>query len=350
MSAEVEIRVDGRAGIITLTREKAINALNGAMIASISVALEDWEDDPGISMILIEGRGEKGFCAGGDVRAVRQLVLEARPDAAQAYFEDEYRMNGLLATYQKPIVALQHGFVMGGGIGLSSHARYRIATRSSRFAMPEAAIGFFSDVGVNAILYQTPEHRALAFMMSGTPVGPGDAIALGLSDAMIEDVELAGLRQRLIEAALSVEPDTAIGAIIAGETLEPEGTGFCDTADSLRLAFENQSASDILANLSSLADEGDPGASALYQAMAGDCPTSLEVIVRAHRLSRRLRDVQEILALDTDLAKFMARRADFAEGVRAVLVDKDRKPRWSPADFEGLEHAAIDAAFAPHLR
>lgn len=350
MSAEVEIGVDGRAGIITLTREKAINALSGAMIGAILIALEDWEDDPAISMVLIEGRGEKGFCAGGDVRAVRQLVLEARPDAARAYFEDEYRMNGLLATYQKPIVALQHGFVMGGGIGLSSHARYRIASRSSRFAMPEAAIGFFSDVGVNAILYQTPEHRALAFLMSGTPVGPGDAIALGLSDAMVEDHELGPLRQRLIEAALSVEPDTAIGAIIAGETLDPEGTGFCDTADSLRLAFANQSANDIVANLSSLADEGDPGAAALHQAMAGHCPTSLEVITRAHRLSRRLRNIDDILALDTDLARLMARRPDFAEGVRAVLVDKDRKPRWSPASLSEIEHTLIDEAFAPHER
>lgn len=350
MNADVEISVDGRAGIVTLTREKAINALTGPMIAAISVALEDWEDDPGIAMVLIEGCGEKGFCAGGDVRAAREMVLAGRVEAALAYFEDEYRMNGLLAAYKKPIVALQRGFVMGGGIGLSSHARYRVACASSRFAMPEAAIGFFSDVGVNAILYQTPEHRALAFLMSGTPVGPGDAIALGLADAMVEDAGLVQLRQRLIEAALSVDPDTAVGAIIAGETREPEGAGFCDTADQLRLAFENQPAADILANLSSLADEGDPGAAALFQAMRGHCPASLEIIVRAHRLSRRLRDARAILALDTDLARHMALRPDFAEGVRAVLVDKDRTPRWSPDSFAGIDRAEMDAVFAPHER
>lgn len=350
MSADVEIFVDGRAGIIRLSREAAINALTGPMIAAISVALEDWEDDPGISMVLIEGRGPKGFCAGGDVRAAREMALAGDVAGVHAYFEDEYRMNGLLATYGKPIVALQHGFVMGGGIGLSSHARYRIATRSSRFAMPEAAIGFFSDVGVNALLYQTAEHRALAFLMSGAPVGAGDAIALGLTDAMIEDGDLPLLRQRLIEAALAVDPDTALGAIIAGETREPDGAGFCDTADALRLAFEDQSAADILANLSSLADEGDPGAAALFQAMKAHCPTSLEVIVRAHRLSRRLRDAFAILALDTDLARHMALRPDFAEGVRAVLVDKDRTPRWSPADFSGIDSAALDAVFAPHER
>jgi enoyl-CoA hydratase len=348
MSADVEIGVDGRAGIITLNREKAINALTGQMIATISIALEDWEDDPAIAMVLIEGRGDKGLCAGGDVRAAREMVIAGKSGEVLAYFEDEYRMNGLIATYAKPIVALQHGFVMGGGIGLSSHARYRIATHTSRFAMPEAAIGFFSDVGVNAILYQTPEHRALAFLMSGTAVGPGDAIALGLADAMVEDADVVQLRQRLIEAALSVEPDTAIGAIIAGESRQPVGAGFCDTADQLRLAFENQPAADILANLSSLADEGDPGAAALYQSMAGHCPASLETIARGHRLARKLRNVDAILALDGDLARFMAFRSDFAEGVRAMLVDKDRSPRWSPPTLAEVDRAELDALFAPH--
>ncbi len=342
MSAEVEVGVEGRAGIITLTREKAINALSSAMISAITIALEDWEDDPAIAIVIIEGRGEKGLCAGGDVRAARELVVSGRLAEARAYFEDEYRMNGLVATYKKPIVALQHGFVMGGGIGLSSHARYRIAASGSRFAMPEAAIGFFGDVGVNAILYQTPEHRALAFLLSGMPVGPGDAIALGLTDAMVADAHLPRLRQRLIEAALSADPDTAIGAIIAGETIEPEGPGFCETTDSLRLAFENRNVPDILADLQSLAGEGDPGAAALYQAMSTHCPTSLVAIAQSHRLARRLREVDAILALDADLAGYMAARGDFAEGVRAVLVDKDRAPRWDPptaaeVDLQGLE-------------
>jgi enoyl-CoA hydratase/carnithine racemase len=188
MSADVEIGVDGRAGIITLNREKAINALTGQMIATISIALEDWEDDPAIAMVLIEGRGDKGLCAGGDVRAAREMVIAGKSGEVLAYFEDEYRMNGLIATYAKPIVALQHGFVMGGGIGLSSHARYRIATHTSRFAMPEAAIGFFSDVGVNAILYQTPEHRALAFLMIGTAVERQGIIRAGakMSSAVSE--------------------------------------------------------------------------------------------------------------------------------------------------------------------
>ncbi|WP_196260727.1 enoyl-CoA hydratase/isomerase family protein [Pelagibacterium limicola] len=349
MTTEIEIGVDGRAGVITLTRERAINALSGAMIAEILVALEDWEDDPSVAAVVIEGQGPKGFCAGGDVRTSRELSLAGRRDEVRAYFEDEYRMNGLIASYRKPIIALQHGFVMGGGIGLSSHARYRVAAASSRFAMPEAAIGFFCDVGVNAILYQTPEHRALAFLMSGVALGPGDAIALGLTDAMVPDSELQGLRQRIIEAALAIDPDTAIAAIIAGESQDPDAAAFCQTADSLRLAFENQPVPEIVANLASLASDGDPAASALHQAMATHCPTSLEVIAQSHRLARKLRDTDAILALDLDLAAYMAPRPDFAEGVRAALVDKDRAPRWSPASLADVDRDGLEAVFAPHI-
>lgn len=348
MTTEVEIGTQGRAGLITLNREKAINALTGEMIAAISAALARWAGDPDVTLVLIEGRGEKGLCAGGDVRAVRDMVLSGRSEAARAYFNTEYRMNELIATYKKPIIAFQHGFVMGGGIGLSSHARYRIATPASRFAMPEAAIGFFCDVGVNAILYQTAEHRALAFLLSGMPVAAADAMALGLADAMVPEAELGALRGRVIEAALAADPDTAIAAIIGGVALDQEAAEFCAAADTLRLAFENQSVADILANLASLAGEGDPAASALYQAMAVHCPTSLEAIAQTHRLARRLRSVPAILAMDAELAAFMAERADFAEGVRAVLVDKDRAPRWSPATIAEVDSDALEQVLGPH--
>ena len=152
MTTDLHISTTGHLGRITLDRPRAINALSLEMIEGITAALTAWRADPAIGVVLIEGAGEKGFCSGGDVRAARALVLEGRPDEAERYFATEYRMNALIAGYPKPLVALTHGIVMGGGIGIAGHCGMRITQPGARFAMPESAIGFFADVGVNAIL------------------------------------------------------------------------------------------------------------------------------------------------------------------------------------------------------
>src|SRR3569833_3478265 len=149
MTPQLEITVDGLLGRITLNRPEAINALSREMIAGITQTLTAWRDDDAVRLVLFEGRGPRGFCAGGDVRAVRSLVLAGEPERADAYFAAEYAMNGLIAAYAKPVAGIGHGAVMGGGIGILGHARYRLAAADARFAMPEAAIGFVVDVGVN---------------------------------------------------------------------------------------------------------------------------------------------------------------------------------------------------------
>ena len=341
MDNDIAIGVEDACGVIRLERPQAINALTPDMIGAVLDALHDWADDPRIGAVLIEGAGEKGLCAGGDVRLTREMALAGKRREVFAFFADEYEMNGLIATYDKPIVALQHGIVMGGGIGVSSHARYRVATREARFAMPEAAIGFFCDVGVNALLYKAPQARALAFLMSGQPVGAADAIALGLSDAAVEPANLAATRNRLVEAAQASEPDTAIAAIIQGESVDPGAAQFCDLADTLETIFLADDVQDILEHLLDFSEDGDPGAAALNAAIVRHCPTSLAAIVASHRLARRQRDVKAILATDLALARYLSMRSDFAEGVRAVLVDKDRAPKWAPARIDDVDRAAL---------
>lgn len=342
MSADIRVGIEGVTGVITLARPRVINALTPEMIRTILAALEAWQDDPAVRAVLIEGEGEKGLCAGGDVRATRDLVLSGDVAGAQAFFADEYRMNGLISGYGKPIVAFQHGIVMGGGIGVSSHARFRLATQASRFAMPEGAIGFFCDIGVNALLFKAPEPRALAFLLSGSTVGAADAMALGLADTVVDATALPAIRARLLDAARSADVDTAFAAIVQGQSIDAGEAEFCAFADSLGAAFSEPTLRGILDHLSDLAREGDPGAAAFCGKIAGQCPTSLAATLLSHRLARRQRDTGAILATDLRLAHYMAVRGDFAEGVRALLVDKDRAPRWNPARPGDVDIAALE--------
>jgi enoyl-CoA hydratase len=343
MTPQLEISVEGALGVIVLNRPEAINALSGEMIAGITEALTAWRSDPAVSLVLFEGRGSRGFCSGGDVRAARQLVLDGCPEGADAYFASEYAMNALISTYPKPIAAIGHGAVMGGGIGVFGHCRYRFALPESRFAMPEAAIGFVSDVGVNAILAQVPEPRALAFLMTGLPVGTADALALGLCDAAIDPGRLDIVRSGIRAAADAGDVETALVLLMQAETIERGAPAFSDLADALADAFSGGTAAEIVAALAAQAAT-TPAVGQLAETLASRSPTSLEAILQSHRAARRQPEIAAVLELDLRIAACMIRQADFAEGVRAVLVDKDRAPRWQPTAAAEVNRGAIGAA------
>jgi enoyl-CoA hydratase len=254
-------------------------------------------------------------------------------------------MNGLIATYPKPTAAIGHGAVMGGGIGIFGHCRYRFALPQSRFAMPEAAIGFFGDVGVNAILAQVPEWRALALLMSGLPVGTADALAFGLADAAIDPGRVDLARSGIRNAAAAGEPETALVLLMQSEGIERGTPPFSVLADRLQTAFAGETAAGIVAAVARAAADV-PDAAPLAEALAARSPTSLEAIVVNHRAARRRPEIAAVLALDLRMAGLMCRQPDFAEGVRAVLVDKDRSPRWRPADFAAVDRAALEAVAA----
>ena len=338
MTDELDIATDGRLGVIALNRPPAINALSLGMIEGITAALLDWRDDPSIGAALFVGNGPKGFCSGGDVRAARALVLEGRADIADAYFAAEYRMNGLIAGYPKPLVALGHGITMGGGIGIAGHCRFRLTQPGARFAMPEAAIGFFSDVGVNAILARAPLHRALLFLMSGTGVSAADALALGLADAVIATDRVGDVRAGLKTAAASAHPDAAIGRLIEAESIDGGEATFCALADLLPPSTP-ESPAIFLDRVA-----GEPRLAELSALLASRSPSALTAIFHSQLAARRLMDVQQVLAMDLRLAEVMARAPDFAEGVRAVLVDKDQRPIWRPGTLAEVDPTVIRTA------
>lgn len=345
MAGRIEIAREGRLGIIALDRPEAINALDHAMIRAIIETLEAWRVDDTIGMGLFVGNGARGFCAGGDVRAARAMVLGGDLSASDAFFADEYHMNGVIAGFPKPLVSIAHGVTMGGGIGISGHCRYRIAVEGSRFAMPESAIGFVCDVGVNAILAHAPLERALPFLMSGVTVGPADALALGLADVVIDAARLDAVRAGIVEAADMARPEESLRTLLGREEIDPGTAQFCDLADRLRdISWTDAEA--IVAGVAAAAGH-DPELGPLAQLLAARSPTSLTAIHLSQLAARRLPGVGEVLGLDLRLAHLLSRMPDFAEGVRAVLVDKDQRPNWAPARFDPSVRAAIESAIAP---
>ena len=331
MTDDLLVSTDGPLGRIALNRPQAINALSLAMIEGIKETLRRWSADSTIGAVVFEGIGPKGFCSGGDVRVARSLVLAGTPEQADAYFAAEYEMNGMIAGYPKPLVVLGHGITMGGGIGIAGHCTFRFTQPGARFAMPESAIGFFAAVGVNAILAQAPLNRALLFLMSGVSVGASDAVALGLADAVIPTERVDPLKADLVGAAGASDPAAAIGRLMQAETVVAGDAPFCALADQLPAAPADSPAEFVaqVAAVPALAD-----VAALFAARS---PGSLVATFFAQHAARRLMDVQPTLAMDLRLAGIMARRPDFAEGVRAVLVDKDQAPKWSPRTLDGVD-------------
>jgi len=336
MTGQLDVAREEHLGIIALNRPEALNALNEDMVRGIIRTLEQWRDDDGIRVVLFEGRGPRGFCAGGDVRQAREQVLAGRAEVADAFFAAEYFMNGLIATFPKPTVALSHGVVMGGGIGIAGHCRYRFTTPDAKFAMPEAAIGFVSDIGINQLMAQAPLHRALLFLMSGVSVGPADALALGLADCVFDPGRREAILGAVAAAARSDTAEADLVHLVQAEMLPGGDETFVAAADACA-GLDWTDAAAIVAGVA------DP---LIGPALRTRSPTSLFAILESHLAARRLPGIREVLAVDLGLAQLLCRWPDFAEGVRAVLVDKDQRPVWRPDRLEQVERAEIATAIA----
>ncbi|GIF13705.1 enoyl-CoA hydratase/isomerase family protein [Actinoplanes teichomyceticus] len=331
----VVTRVTGHLARITLNRPQAINALTAEMVAIMRRALAGWASDDRVRTVLITGAGERGLCAGGDIRAIHADAVSGGT-AALDFFADEYRLNATIAAYPKPVVAFMDGLVMGGGIGVSAHASIRVVTERSRLAMPEVGIGMHPDVGGSWLLAHAPGELGTHLALTGTPVGAADAIAAGLADHHVASADLPRLAAALSERDAAEAVAAFAGAATPGE--------FATARAWIDDCYRGDSVRDIVARL---AGHPEPGAQAAAKEIATRSPTALTVTLRSLRSAATLPDLGAALDQEYRLSAAMLRLPDLAEGIRAQIIDKDRRPRWRPATLAAVPGELVDACFAP---
>ena len=332
--AEVITRIEGSVGRITLNRPRALHALNLGMCEAMTAALLAWRDDPAVISVLIDHAGERGFCAGGDIRMIAESGATDAVEA-RAFFLTEYRLNHLMVEYPRPITAIVDGIVMGGGVGISEPAQIRIATERTTYAMPETGIGLFPDVGGGWFLPRLPGETGTWLALTGARLKAADTVALGIHTHFVASGSLEALKADLV----SHGPDAvAAHAADAGAApLSPHREAIdrlfaFDTAEAIFAALEANGSDWALAQLATLRTKS---------------PQSLKVTLRQLRAGRAMQTFAEVMAMEYRLGGRVVRTHDFQEGVRAVIVDKDNTPRWSPATLEGVTEAELDSLFAP---
>lgn len=337
-SADVTVSRQGALARIELNRIKALNALTTAMRAEIAAQIPLLARDPNLYVVVLRSASPKAFSAGGDVR---ELVAWSRsePERARAAFADEYRLNWMLECFSKPTVSLIDGMVMGSGVGISLYNTHRVAGASYKFAMPETAIGLFPDVGVAHALSRLPNEIGTYLGLTGRSIGRADAFELGLVTHCIDAEQFAAIEAALTDAR-PVDP------LLDGLHRQPEGAVLGPYARLIGDCFSAAAVEDIIERLEAVTGAGAEFAAGILADLARRSPTSLKITLR-HLREARNHTLPDVLATDYRLACRCLDGDDFAEGVRAALIDKDNRPVWTPARVEDVRASAVNAHFEP---
>ncbi|MFD6675433.1 enoyl-CoA hydratase/isomerase family protein [Rhodococcus zopfii] len=334
---EPEVLVEASAGVgrLTLNRPKAINALNHGMVRTIAEKLREWSGDDAIAAVVVDGAGERGLCAGGDIVSIYHDAKDGG-SGSQQFWRDEYILNAAIGRYPKPYVAIMDGIVMGGGVGISAHGNVRIVTERSTIAMPEVGIGFVPDVGGTYLLSRAPGELGTHVALTTGRLKAGDAIALGFADHFVPSESLdkfvaaigtAGLDDALAEYSRPA-PESELLA-------QQSWIDAAYSADSVEEIVERLRASD------------EPEAQATAEQILGKSPVALKVTLRSLRQARRSGSLEAVLDEEYRVSLASLKSHDLVEGIRAQVVDKDRNPQWSPATLADVTAADVDAYFQP---
>lgn len=331
----------GSAAVIRLNRPKALNSINLSMVRAIRAALDDAAEDVSVSCVVLTGEGDRGLCAGGDIRVLFEMG-KADDTEATRFWREEFPLNYAIAHYPKPYVALMDGITMGGGVGLASHGRHRVVTERTRLAMPETGIGYFPDVGTSWLLPKAPGEVGTWMGLTGLEVTAADAIFAGLADLSVPSDELPKLVHALGALAADAD-DAAVEAVLQSFAISPGESELQRNHAVIGRCFAHDNVEDILAALDA---EGSEFAGRTREAIHKRSPTSLKLTLRLLQAGRDSSGLVECLEREFAAGVEILRHHDFYEGVRAAIIDKDRNPTWSPASLQEVGREAIDRYFA----
>lgn len=323
----------GAMGRVTLNRPQALNALTHPMALELDETLAVWADDPTVDYVLVDGAGERGLCAGGDIRSI---YLDARSGGSETlrFWADEYRLNARIARFPKPYVVVMDGLVMGGGVGISAHGSVRVVTERSKIGLPEVGIGLVPDVGATYLLSRAPGELGTHIALTGGSVGAQDAIHCGLADMFVPAA-------RLQELARAVESGRLDGIDALSE---PTFDGTLATqAEWIDSCYAADSVEEILERL----HDGGPEARKAASQITSKSPSAVKVALRSLRAARVLPDLETVLEQEYRVSRACFEAPDLVEGIRAQIIDKDRSPQWSPSTLAEVSDAAVDAYLAP---
>ena len=334
---ELITRRDGVAGYLTLNRPKAIHALTAAMDEAMTDALLTWRDTPDVRAIIVDHSEGRGFCSGGDVAFLRNSALTDNGVSGIKFFHDEYQLNHLMFEYGKPIVAFMDGITMGGGVGISQPAKFRVATENTRFAMPETGIGLFPDVGGGWFLARLPGRMGQFLALTGARLDGAECLWTGLATHYLPSENLAEAKERIAKGH-------EIGGVLSALAVKPPEARIEANAHLIAKHFAPDRLEDIIA---SLEGENSDWSAKELATIRTKSPQACKVALRQLHDSLACKDFAENMAMEMRIAARVITLPDFAEGVRAVIVDKDNSPKWNPATPAGVTDAMIDAIFAP---
>lgn len=345
MSSEPEIRFERRGDlvVVTLNRPRALNALSLAMCQALDAGLIAWRADPEVRAVLIKGAGERAFCAGGDIRSLYETLTTEGVAAAAGFYAIEYPMNARLHHFPKPYIALLDGITMGGGVGVSVHGSHRVVTERTVFAMPETTIGFFPDVGATYVLPRLPGRLGMHLGLTGARLCAADCRAAGIGTHATTSDRLEALEQALAEADLSGDAFAAVDRVLEGFRSDPGAATLPALQTRIDGCYDRPGLEDVL---EALADEPSGWGAVQLEQIRGKSPTSLAVTFRQLCIGATL-DFDAAMGLEYRLVHRFLAGHDFSEGIRALIIEKDNRPRWRPELLAEVSSAVVDAYFAP---
>ncbi|MGW3074232.1 enoyl-CoA hydratase/isomerase family protein [Kitasatospora sp. NPDC001132] len=344
-TAEVRAFLDGGVGRLVLNRPRALNSLTQGMVTALRATLDDWAADDRIRAVVLTGAGERGLCAGGDIRAMHDDA-KAGGAGTRAFFRDEYRLNALIARYPKPYVAVMDGITMGGGVGVSAHGAVRIVTERSTVAMPETRIGIAPDVGGSRLLAHAPGELGTHLGLTAAAMGPGDALLCGFADHFVPSSRVADLLDALgrSTAAATGSGTAEVAAVVAAHAEPAPPAALADQRAWIDACYAADTVEEIVERL---LNSGVPEAKEAAEAVLSNSPTAVKTTLAALRRARTLPSLEAVLDQEYRISCAALEGHDMVEGIRAQVIDKDRNPRWRPGTLAEVTEADVARILAP---